>query len=519
MKKFSLFENLETNLKTIEEIDNAIKITLGPTGKNGIVSNKKNEIKFITTGSLLLNSLEFSESSSNVLLNLLKQASIKSSLIAGDGSTTTTLISCDLLKYSLRFLNNGYNPILLSNGLKKLAYFMNEKVIEFSIPITKQDHLLGILKTAVGKKMQSELFHALEKSIPSITRDGLLLVEENISPFNEVEIVEGIELDKGFASSYFVNDLKSFSVIYENPYILITNIAINSINQIKEIIEYIKLNNKPLVIVAEEINKEILSTLVLNSIQKKIKIVVIRYSSIKFIKNGLLEDLALLTHSNYFIPTSKNEVKNLTIDDLGQCSKIIVKKDKTTFLLSKFSKVLAKRKINELNRELLLSESEYEKSIFKKRIARLSGHITKIKIGISNQYEIIEQRQKVESAINTIKSALEEGILPGGGAFYLYLREEISNWTSMNLIGEEIFAGNLMLHSLIRPFEELFNNTNLSSYSIAEKIIQKGYPYTYDVLKNEIVHSFDFGLVDSAKSVRSILWNAVTLVSTIITSE
>jgi len=519
MKKFSLLENIETNLKTINEIDDAIKITLGPTGKNGIVSNKKNEIKFLTTGSLLLNSLEFSESSSNVILNLLKQASIKTTLIAGDGSTTTTLLTCELLKNSLKFITNGYNSIFLSAGLKKLAYFMSEKVIEFSIPITTQDHILGILKTAVGKKIKEELFTSLEKCLPSINRDGLILVEENISPFNEVEIVEGIELDKGFASSYFVNDLKSFSVVYENPYVLISNQPINSLNQIKDIIEYIKVNNKPLVIVAEEINKEILSTLVLNNIQKKIKIVVIRYSSIKFIKNGLLEDLALLTHSNYFVPTSKSEIKNLTIDDLGQCDKIIIKKDKSTFLLSKFSKVLAKRRVNELNRELLLSESEYEKNIFKTRIARLSGHITKIKIGVSNQYEIIEQRQKVENAINTIKSALEEGIIPGGGAFYLYLRQEILNWSSLNLIGEEIFAANLLIKSLIRPFEELFNNTNMVSYKVAENLIKKGYPYSYDVLNEEVVHSFESGVVDSSKAVRSILWNSVTLVSTIITSE
>lgn len=520
MKQFSLFENIEINLKTINDIDDSIKITLGPTGKNGIVSNLKNDIKIITTGALLLKSLEFSESSSNVILKLLQQAASKTTAISGDGSTTTTLLSCELLKNSLKFIINGYNSIFLSNGLKRIAYFVLEKVIEFSIPITKRDHLAGVLKTAIGKKMNLDLFNCLDTSLSQINRDGLVLIEENISPENEIEIVEGIELDKGFASSYFVNDLKDFSVMYENPYILITNQPINSLNQIREVIEYVKLNNKPLVLVAEEINKEILSTLVLNNIQKKLKIVVIKYTSIKFVKNGLLEDLSLLTHSNYYLPTSKNEeIKNLTIDDLGQCDKIIIKKEKSTFILSKFSKVLAKRRINELNRELLLSESEYEKNLFKTRIARLSGHITKIKVGTSNRYEIIEQRQKVENAINTLKSSLEEGILPGGGAFYLYLREEILNWSYLNLIGEEIFAANIISESLNRPFNELFKNINVSSYKILENILKKGYPYTYDILQKKIVNSFDFGVVDSAKSVRAILWNSITIVSTIITSD
>lgn len=520
MKKFSLSENIQENLKTISEIDDAIKITLGPTGKNGIVSNLKNEIKFISTGSLLLKSLEFSSSSSNVILKLLEQAAVKSTVISGDGSTTTTLLSCELLKNSLKFIINGYNSIFLSNGLKRIAYFLLDKVVEFSIPITLQKHLSGILKTAIGRKMNPQLLTCVENALPQINRDGLILVEENISTEHEVEIVEGIEIDKGFASSYFVNDMKLFSTIYDNPYILITNQPINSINQIREIIEYIKANNKPLVLIAEEINKDILSTLVLNSIQKKLKIVVIRYTSIKFIKNGLLEDLSLLTHANYYVPTTKNEeIKNLTVDDLGQCEKVIIKKEKSTFILSKFSKVLAKRRINELNRELLLSESEYEKNLFKTRIARLSGSITKIKVGLSNNYEIVEQRQKVENSIQTIKSALEEGVLPGGGAFYLYLREEIGNWSFANLIGEEIFAANIVMQSLLRPFEELFNNTNISSYKIINEIIQKGYPFTYDVLNKKLVNGIEDGILDSAKSVRAILWNSLTIVSTIITSD
>jgi len=520
MKKFSLFENIEINLKTINDIDDSIKITLGPTGKNGVVANSKNEIKFITTGALLLKSLEFSNSSSNVILKLLEQAAVKTTTISGDGSTTTTLLSCELLKNSLKFIVNGYNAVFLSNGIKRLAYFLIDKVSEFSIPITTQDHLLGVLKTAVGRKMNFELFNCVQAALPKINRDGLILVEENISNENEVEIVEGIEIDKGFASSYFVNDLKSFTTVYENPYILITNEPINSMNQIREVIEYVKANNKPLVLVAEEINKEILSILVLNSIQKKLKIVVIRYTSIKFIKNGLLEDLSLLTHSNYYIPKAKNEeLKILTVDDLGQCEKAIITKEKSTFILSKFSKVLAKRRINELNRELLTSESEYEKNIFKTRIARLSGSITKIKVGLSNSYEIVEQRLKVENAITTIKSGLEEGILPGGGAFYLYLREEISNWSALNLIGEEIFAATIVMNSLLRPFQELFNNTNIPSYKILEKILKEGYPYTYDVLEKKVVHSIKSGVLDSAKSTRAILWNSLTIVSTIITSD
>jgi chaperonin GroEL len=518
MKKFSLFNDFEINFQAIEDIYNSIKITLGPTGKNGIVLQKSGELKFITNGAILLKALEFSSSSANVILKLLEQASIKTFNVSGDGSTTTTLLSCELLKISLKYIINGYNSIFLNNGLKKLGYFLIEKVGEFSLPVDNQEQLNGLLLTTVGKKINIELLETLQKSLPEIKRDGLIFIEENISNANEIEIVEGMQLERGYASSYFVNDLKSFEITYENPYILITSQPLNSLTQIREIVEYVKLNNKALVIVAEEYSKEVLSTLILNNIQKKLKVVAIKYTSIKFLKNGMLEDLATLTHSNYFIPTSKKNISQLSIEDLGQAEKVIVKKEKTTFILSKFSKVIAKRKINELNRELLTSESEDEKSTFKTRIARLSGHITKIKIGVSNRYEFAEQRQKVENAINTVRSSLEEGILPGGGSFYIYLNEEISNWSYLNLIGDEFYASNILIESFLRPFQELCNNANVGYSSILDKLIQKGYPIGYDLVSKKLINTLVFGLVDSAKSVRSILWNSISIVSTIITS-
>ena len=518
-QKFSLFQELETNIQTIEDIDNCIKITLGPTGKNAIIANDKGNLTIVNNGSSILKSLEFEKHSSNILLKLLEQAATKTFSTSGDGSTTTILFSCELLKTALRFLANGYNSIFISNGLKRISYFLTEKVIEFSIPISKSEQILGLLKTSLGKKVNNELYNLLKEAVVKINRDGLILVEENISEKNEVEIIQGIELDKGFASSYFVNDVKNFEVIYENPYILVTNQAITSLNQIREIIEHIKTTNRPLVIVAEEISKDIISTLVLNNIQKKIKVVVVRYTSIKFLKTGILEDLSLLTHSNYFVSNMKQNNVVLKVEDLGQAQKVIVKKEKSTFIVSKFSKLIAQRRINELNRELLDSEAEYEKNIFKTRIARLSGNITKIKVGISNQYQIEEQRRKIENVMNTIKSGLEEGILPGGGSFYLYLREELSSWASLNLIGEEIFAVQIVNSALLRPLDDLFNNTNTPRYKISQQILKQGYPFGYDLIKQEIVNTLEDGLVDSAKAVRSIIWNSISIISTLITSE
>jgi chaperonin GroEL len=518
-QNFSLFRDLEENIKAINDIDDSVKITLGPTGKNGIFSNKKGQLNFITSGSSLIKSLEFENPSANIILKLIEQASVKTFTLSGDGSTTTILICCQLLKTSLKFLLNGYNGVFLSNGLRKLSYFLMDKILELAKPISKKEELLGVLNTSIGRKLNKELIDLLGLSINQIGRDGLILVEENISEKNEIDIVQGIELDRGFASSYFINDVKNFEVNYENPYILITNKPINSINQIKDIVEFVKENNRPLVIVAEEINKDIISTLVLNNIQKKLKVVVIKYTAIKFMKTGILEDLATLTYANYSLTELKENNFPIVVEDLGQAEKVIVKKGKTTFIISKFAKLIAQRRINELNRELLTSETDYEKNLFKTRIARLSGQISKIKIGLSNQYEIEEQRQKVENCMNTLKSALEEGVLPGGGISFLALKNEIGTWSSVNLIGDEFFASQIIMEALQRPYNELFSNANVNRYQISQQLEKYGYPFGYDLTNKKIGNSLETGLLDSAKAIRGILWNSISVVSTMITSE
>ena len=518
-KKFSLFQDFSSHKQTIEKMYECVQITLGPIGKNGLISDSKQEIKVVTNGSFLIKSLSFSTHSGNLLLKLFEQAAIKTSVISGDGSTITLLLTCQFLLFSVRFIGNGYNAGFVTNGLKKLAYFFNQKIIEMALPIFKTEQLENIFKTNVGKKIHPHLFQPLKQAINQIGRDGLLLVEENTTPITEIEIVQGIELEKGFASTYFINNLKTFEVIYENPCVLICSSPLNSINQIQDIIEFIKKNNRPLVIVAEEVNKELLSTLVFNTIKKKIKVVVIKYTSIKFMKTGMLEDLALLTHSSYFVSNLKETNAFFSVEDLGQVEKVIINKEKSTFFISKFSKLIANRRINELNRELLTSESDYEKNICKIRMARLSGNITKIKLGLSNQYEILELRQKVEQLVNTLKSSLEEGFLPGGGSFYLFLKEEIMTWSSVNLIGEEIFAAQIVATCLSKPSEELLQDSFLAKYQVLEEMKERGYPYAFNVSEKQLINAIDNGLIDSAKSVRGTLWNSLLLVSTILTSE
>lgn len=518
-KKFSLFNELSKNLQTIEDIDCCIKISLGPIGKVGMLCTKKKEIKILSTGSSLIKSLDFKTYAATLLLRLLEQASIKTQKISGDGSATTVLFTCQLLKGSIKFLALGYNSVQMSNGLKQIASFLIERTWELSTPIFNLNQLKGVLKTIMGKKFNADLEAAIFQVADQIKRDSMVLIEENAADKSQTATVQGIELDRGFASPYFINDLKQFEVVYENPKLLITNTSIVSINQIEKIIEHIKNMNRSLVIIAESINKEVVSSLILNTIKKKLKVVVIKFGSIDFIKTGILEDLSLLTHSNYLSLAAKNANKIFTIRDLGQVEKAIIRKDKSTFIISKFIGIIAKRRINELNRELLMCETDYEKNLFKTRIARLSSNIIKIKIRNSNTYQMEEERKKIESIVLTLRCSLEEGIVPGGGITYLYLREELHRWGSINLIGEETFSMIIVAQALTRPFNQLFNNVNSSKHSAFQKFSSLGYPYGYNLLEKKVVHTIADGLVDTTKSTRLALWNSLTLTSAIITNE
>lgn len=520
MPNIIFFENVESILKKLSQIYNTIKIFLGPTGKNGILLSKKNEIKLLIKGSFVLSSLNLNESKNmSFLLKIFDQASKKTASISGDSSLTNILFACQLLKSSLGFLLTGYNSIFLSSGLKKIAFFCIEKVIELAKPVKNFDELKNITRTSIGKKIDLDLLKSIENTISCISRDSLIVVEENFFPFNEVTNMKGLELDKGFVSSYFINDFQNFTANYDNPYVLIVPHEINSINQIKNVLDYSNQTKHPLVIICENISKEIISTLVLNNLKKKIQVVVIKYNKIKFFKAGILEDLAILTNAAFFdsLAPKLKLMHNYKKEDLGQASKIIITREKSRFFISKYSKLNAERRINELNRQFLVTETDFEKSNIKTRIARLSGNILKIKVGSLNQYQIQEERQKIENLLITLNACLEEGILPGGGVFYLYLIEELKRWSILNLQGEEQFSTQIAIKALSKPFFELCENTNQKYFLLKNKLENLGYPYSFDFIKKKIIHSFDDGIIDSAKSIRTNLWNSFSLIATLIT--
>jgi len=509
-------------ISEIEQIENSIKIFLGPCEKRALTSNKLGELQWVATSATLLNTLIFPNSSQKLMHKLFFHSLGKPAKVSGNGSTIAVLLACQLLKSTLKFTTSGYSPLLIANGLIKSNYFLAKKVFDLSFPISSKNQIKGLFQTAFKKKMRPELCEFLYRSTTSLCREGLLAIEENASSEDTFEIISGIEIEQGFSSFHFSNTINPSEIIYENPFLLIASSPIDSINQLQQIIEFLKIDNRSLIIIAETISNSAVSALFLQNIKKKAKISIIKYSAIKFLKLGILEDLSLLAHSSFY-PFEIDKARNWSITDLGQISRAIIKKNRSLFIFSKFSKILMSRRINELNRELLLCPTDYEKNLLKARICRLGGNLTRIKVGKISPNEIDNERNLLECAISTLESSLEEGLLPGGGIIYLQLKEELFHWSVFNLVGDELASACIINNALIKIVISLFVNYNIPNVLLLIKKIQHlGFPWGYQLVDKKFINTLSsnfMGLFDPAKSVRIALWTSISLVSNILTSE
>ena len=510
---------LKDNLKLIKKIERILVTSFGPLGRFSLFLNSNKELKFLIKADTVIQAL-ISKKENKLVIKLIQYLIQKNEQCSGDFSTSIILFFCYLLEDSFLFLESGYQGIILSKGIQKISFFFTELIFNKSISIKTKKELKSIVYTLLSKGVNKELSFFLQNSFNSFKRDGMILIENTTNSSNEIEEIQGLQLDKGFASSYFINDLENFQTVYQNSLLLISSSSLNYISQIESLLSYSEKHNLPLVIITENISKKLLSSIVLLNIKKKLKICVILYNSIKFLKTDILEDLALLTHSSYIKNSSENDAlanKQYEIKDLGFINKIIINKNKSCFFISKFLKLSLERKINELSREILLSETKYEKENLQNRIAKLKGNIIKIKIGSNYITPFSEDKKHLEKIPLAIRSTLEEGYVIGGGSFYLYLSEEIKYWSTMNLIGDEIYASKIVINSLKKLFFALYSKEKFGAFLIFQNLVKNGYPLTYNMVEKNNRITFDSILIDPSKNLRLLFLNSFSMLSTLIT--
>nr|WDB00064.1 chaperonin GroEL [Cyanidium sp. THAL103] len=513
-KKFILHKDKArfTLKKGIDKLSKAVGVTLGPKGRNVVLGKIYGLPQIINDGATIAKEIELQDHIENIGAHLIKQAALKTNDIAGDGTTTSTILAHSILTEGLKYISIGVNAIDLRRGIQKAESFILNEIRSLSRPVKYLNSINDIASISSGNNNDIGLIIA--QAINIVGKDGILSLEENNLPYTELKIIQGIKFDKGYISPYFIENNKTREIILENPLIIIINKQIKSVKEeLLPILTHTRKLNKPLLIIVEDISTEILSTLILNKLKGVVNVVAVRTPGLGNNKKDFLEDLATVVGSRIII-------KDMNLNNaFGKAKKVIISQNSTTIITDKISKSKIKFRCEEIRNQILISNSDIDKQHLKERLAKLNGTIAIIKVGASTEIEMKESKLRFEDAINASKAAISEGIIPGGGSALAHISDKLKNWMDLNLKGNEFLGALIIKKSLISPFKKIIENSGKNPNLIFEIFKNKGDEIGYDSLTDSFVNMYDAGIIDATKVIRLALQNAIAIASIIITTD
>ena len=503
--------------KGMEILTEAVSVTLGPKGRNVVIENKFSSPEIINDGVSIAKQIELSDNVENTGVSLIRQAAAKTNDVAGDGTTTATVLAYSIVKQGMRNVAAGANPILLKRGIEKATQFLVDMIADQAKPIENIEAIAQVASISAGNDQEpgQMIANAFEK----VGKDGVISLEEGNSTSTVLEITEGMRINKGFISPYFMTDLERMETVYENPYILITDKKITLVQQdLIPILEQVSRTKRPLLIIAQDIEKEALATLILNKLRNIVNVVAIRAPGFGEQRKLILEDIAILTGGTLITEDTGTSFENLDIENLGQARKIQVNKDNTT-IISEGNKERIQQRCEQLRKQINLAEVQYDKEKLQDRIAKLSGGVAVIKVGAVTETEMKDKKLRLEDAINATRAAVEEGIVPGGGTALAHMSEPLKTWVKNNLIEDELIGGLIVVKSILEPLKRIAQNSGRNGIVILEEIQEKDFSYGYNAAIDKFGNMYDFGVIDPAKVTRSAIQNAASIASMILTTE
>ena len=495
----------------------AVAVTLGPRGRNVVLEKKFGSPQIINDGVTIAKEIELEDPIENTGVALIRQAASKTNDVAGDGTTTSTVLAHAIVQEGMKNVAAGANPITLKIGIEKVTKYIIEQINEFAQPIENIQSISQVASISAGndETVGIMIANALEK----VGRDGIISLEEGKSTITELEVTEGMRFEKGFISPYFVNRPEKMEVILENPYILITDKKITLVKQdIIPILEQVTPTKRALLIIAEDIEKEALATLVLNKLRGIINIAAVRAPGFGQIRKANLEDLTILTNSQLITEDAGYSLKNATLDLLGEARRVIITKDNTT-IINEGTDEQVKLQCENLRKQINLADDAYEKEKLQDRIAKLSGGVAVIKVGAITETEMKEKKLRLEDAINATRAAVEEGIVPGGGATFAHISENLKNWAKNNLKEEELLGALIIAKAIERPLKRIAENGGKNGALIIDLLQEQDFEMGYDAFDETFVNMYDKGIIDPAKVTRTTLQNASSIAGMILTTE
>jgi chaperonin GroEL len=515
MPKKLIFD--EEARRTLEKganiITDTVKLTLGPKGRNVILEKKFGAPTITNDGVTIAREIEVKDPFENIGVTLVREVATKTNDIAGDGTTTAMVLAQKMILNGLKNVTAGYNPVFLKNGMDKILVQIVNKINQNSIPIDDQKSIAQV--ASISAKDQS-IGQIIAESIEKVGRDGVITVEESKSTDTTLEVVEGMQFDRGYLSPYMVTDQERMVCILENPYILITDSKISSIQTLLPILQQVVQTGKPLLIIAEDLEGEALATLVVNRLRGALNVAAVKAPAFGDRRKEILHDLAILTGGQVISQEMGMKLEKVTIDLLGKAGSVKINKDNTIIVDGQGSPDDIKAREKEIRVQIEKTDSSYDREKLQERLAKLIGGVAIIKVGALSETELKEKKHRVEDALSATRSAIEEGIIPGGGSLLLHIRQEVS---VDNLSNDEQVGALIVLNALEEPLKRIAENAGYQGNIIASKVRGLDKKIGFNAMTGEFVDMVKSGIVDPAKVTRAALQNAVSIASLALTTQ
>ena len=499
----------------VNQLADTVRVTLGPKGRNVVLDKSYGAPLITNDGVTIAKEIELEDAFENMGAQLVKEVATKTNDVAGDGTTTATVLAQAMINAGMKNLAAGANPIILRKGMKKATDCAVEAIKKMSSKVNGKEHIAKVAAISAGDE---EVGNLVADAMEKVSGDGVITIEESKTMMTELDLVEGMQFDRGYISAYMATDMDKMEAVLDNPYILITDKKISNIQEILPLLEQIVQSGAKLLIIAEDVEGEALTTLIVNKLRGTFNVVAVKAPGYGDRRKAMLEDIAILTGGQVISSELGLELKDTTMEQLGRAKSVKVQKENTVIVDGEGSKDAIAARIASIKKQVEETTSDFDREKLQERLAKLSGGVAVIRVGAATETEMKEAKLRLEDALAATRAAVEEGIISGGGSAYIHASKEVAKLAD-KLEGDEKTGAQIVLKALEAPLFHIAANAGLEGSVIINKVKESEVGVGYDALKDEYVNMVDAGILDPAKVTRSALQNATSVASTLLTTE
>ena len=499
----------------VNKLANTVRVTIGPKGRNVVLDKSYGAPLITNDGVTIAKDIELEDAFENMGAQLVKEVAAKTNDVAGDGTTTATVLAQAMINEGMKNLAAGANPIVLRKGMKKATDCAVDAIAHMSEKVTGKDQIAKVAAISAGDE---EVGQMVADAMEKVSNDGVITIEESKTMKTELDLVEGMQFDRGYISAYMATDMDKMEAVLDNPYILITDKKISNIQEILPILEQIVQSGSKLLIIAEDVEGEALTTLIVNKLRGTFNVVAVKAPGYGDRRKEMLKDIAILTGGQVISEELGLELKDTTMDMLGRAKSVKVQKENTVIVDGEGAKEDIDARVAQIKAQLEETTSEFDKEKLQERLAKLAGGVAVIRVGAATETEMKEAKLRMEDALNATRAAVEEGVVSGGGSAYIHASKKVAELVK-TLSGDEKIGAQIILKALEAPLFHIAYNAGLEGAVIIKKVRESEVGTGFDAYKEEYVNMFDAGILDPAKVTRSALQNATSVASTLLTTE